>query len=178
MTTTSHSSDSVTPTLHLHASFPSASLLRRAAAWLYDALVAIAIVMVAAGVALGATAVATKFGWLTLASGQDHAQWLDDSYWYPLYLVTVLAIFFGWFWHRSGQTLGMRAWRLKVQQRDGSLLTKKQTLIRLLTCAFGLGSLWLLVDRKHRRAWQDYAAGTELVTLSKEANQYYYWREL
>lgn len=30
--------------------------------------------------------------------------------------------FFGWFWTRGGQTLGMRAWRLQVRREDGTAL--------------------------------------------------------
>jgi uncharacterized RDD family membrane protein YckC len=30
--------------------------------------------------------------------------------------------FFGWFWVRGGQTLGMRAWRLQVRRLDGAPL--------------------------------------------------------
>ncbi|RUO60520.1 RDD family protein [Pseudidiomarina insulisalsae] len=166
------------PAQKLHASFPSAGFLRRLAAWVYDLLVAVAIIMLASALALGFAALLTSLDWLTLPAGVDHAAWLNSSPLYGLYLLAMLALFFGWFWYRSGQTLGMRAWRLKVQQRDGSRITKKQTLIRLLTCAFGLGNLWVLVDVKNRRAWHDYAAGTEMVTLSKEANQLYYWKEL
>ena len=162
----------------LHASFPSASFWRRLAAWVYDLLVAVAIIMLASGLALGFAALLTTTGAVTLPEGMDHAAWLNNSPLYSLYILGILGLFFGWFWSRSGQTLGMRAWRLKVQQRDGSLITKKQAFIRVLTCAFGIGNLWVLVDFKNRRAWHDYAAGTEMVTLSKEANQLYYWKEL
>lgn len=162
----------------LHASFPSAGFIRRFAAWVYDLLVAAAIIMLASAVALGFSAILTATGLLTLAEGQDHAGWLNDSPFYSVYILLALAAFFGWFWWRSGQTIGMRAWRLKVQNRNGARLTAKQTLIRLATCAFGLGNLWVLVDFKHRRAWHDYAAGSELVVLSKEANQLYYWKDL
>ncbi|HET8817081.1 MAG TPA: RDD family protein [Pseudidiomarina sp.] len=165
-------------TAMVHAGFPSAGFWRRVAAWIYDLLVAVAIVMLATAIALGFAAVLTTIGWVTLNQGVDHAAWLNQSPWFSIYIVLVLALFFGWFWWRSGQTLGMRAWRLKVQQQNGLCLTKKQTIIRLLTCLLGLGNLWVLVDRKHRRAWHDYAAGSELVVLSKEANQLYYWREL
>lgn len=168
-----------TNTTHaLHAQCPSASFWRRLAAWVYDLLVAIAIIMLAAAVALGMAGLLTTVGWVTLSAGEDHAAWLNNSWWYPLYLLTVLGLFFGWFWQRSGQTLGMRAWRLKVQQPHGALITKRQAVIRVLTCAFGLGNLWVLIDVKNRRSWHDYAAGTELVTLSKEANQLYYWKDL
>ncbi|RUO78996.1 RDD family protein [Pseudidiomarina taiwanensis] len=175
------SATSEKPTLtsqELHANSPSAGFLRRLGAMIYDLLVAVAIIMLAAGVALGFAAALSSLGIIQLAPNQDHAAWLSQGPWYGIYLIAVLGLFFGWFWWRSGQTVGMRAWRLKVQQRDGRRLTKKQVIIRLLTCCFGLGNLWVLVDFKHRRAWHDYAAGTELVVLSKEANQLYYWREL
>jgi uncharacterized RDD family membrane protein YckC len=162
----------------LHASFPSAGFTRRLAVWVYDLLVAAAIIMLASALALLFAALLTSFNWLVLPDNMDHAAWLAQGPWYSLYLVTVVAIFFGWFWKRSGQTLGMRAWRLKLQNRDGSRLTNRQVFIRLLTCCCGLGNLWVLVDFKNRRAWQDYAAGTEVVTLSKEANQLFYWNEL
>jgi|TARA_Y100000589_G_C27178703_1_gene639804 uncharacterized RDD family membrane protein YckC len=162
----------------LHASFPSANFLRRFAAWIYDFLVACAMVMLATALALGASAIATSLGWLTLPEGMDHAEFIDQGPWLTIFLLTVLAVFFGYFWKTSGQTVGMRAWRLKLQQRDGSRLTYKQVIIRLLTCMLGVGNIWVLVDLKHRRAWQDYAAKTELVTLSKEANQLFYWKEL
>lgn len=162
----------------LHASFPSASFPRRFVSWVYDFLVAVAIIMLASAVALLFAALLTSFNWLVLPDGTDHAAWLTQSPWYSLYLVTVVAVFFGWFWKRSGQTLGMRAWRLKLQNRDGSRLTNRQVFIRLFTCCAGLGNLWVLIDFKNRRAWQDYAAGTEVVTLSKEANQLFYWNEL
>ncbi|RUO40688.1 hypothetical protein CWE22_00290 [Pseudidiomarina aestuarii] len=165
-------------TASVHAGFPSAGFWRRVASWIYDLLVAVAIIMLASALALGFAALLTTFGWITLGEGEDHAAWLNRSPLFGMYIVVMLALFFGWFWWRSGQTLGMRAWRLKVQQRNGQRLTKKQTLVRLLTSGFGLGNLWVLVDRKNRRAWHDYAAGTELVVLSKEANQLYYWREL
>jgi len=162
----------------LHASFPSASFPRRFVSWIYDFLVAAAIIMLASAVALIFAALLTTFDWLVLPKGMDHAAWLAQGPWYSLYLIAVVALFFGWFWKRSGQTLGMRAWRLKLQNRDGSRLTSRQVFIRLITCFAGLGHFWVLVDFKNRRAWHDYAADTEVVTLSKEANQLFYWNEL
>lgn len=162
----------------LHASFPSAGFLRRLAAWVYDFLVAVAIVMLASAVALGFVAILGATDVITITEQHDHAEWLNHGPWFGIYLLAVLAVFFGYFWFSSGQTLGMRAWRLKLQNRDGSRLTLKQTAIRLLCCLGGLSSLWVLVDFKHHRALQDYAAGTELVTLSKEANQLFYWHDL
>ncbi|PWW10575.1 MULTISPECIES: RDD family protein [Pseudidiomarina] len=177
-TANANPTDAPRSTAQIHAEFASAGFFRRLAAMIYDVLVAVAIIMLASALALGCAALLTSLGWLELPAGMDHAAWLNQSMFYQIYLLLVLGGFFGWFWWRSGQTIGMRAWRLKVQQRNGHRITKKQALIRVLTCCFGLGNLWVLVDFKHRRAWHDYAAGTELVTLSQEANQLYYWKEL
>ncbi|MBT42947.1 MAG: hypothetical protein CMF12_10515 [Idiomarina sp.] len=168
----------VTEAQKLHASFPSAGILRRLAAWIYDLLVAAAIIMLASAVALAFAGILSATGMITLTEEFDHAAWLAQGPWYSIYLITVVAIFFGYFWKTSGQTVGMRAWRLKLQNRDGSKLSLTQVVIRLLTCCAGLGSLWVLVDFKNRRSWHDYAAGTELVVLSKEANQLFYWHDL
>lgn len=168
----------VTDAQKLHASFPSAGFLRRIAAWVYDLLVAAAVIMLASALALALAGALATLELITLTEDFDHAAWLSQGPWFGLYLVLVLACFFGYFWRSSGQTIGMRAWRLKLQNRDGSKLTLKQTLLRLLTCLGGLGSLLVLIDFKNRRALQDYIAGTELVVLSKEANQLFYWHDL
>ncbi|RUO72797.1 RDD family protein [Idiomarina seosinensis] len=168
----------VTEAQKLHASFPSAGFLRRLAAWVYDLLVAAAVIMLASAIALAVAGALATMSFITLTEDFDHAAWLTQGPWFGIYLLLVLACFFGYFWRSSGQTIGMRAWRLKLQNRDGSKLTLKQTLLRLLTCLAGLGSLWMLLDFKNRRALQDYVAGTELVVLSKEANQLFYWQDL
>lgn len=170
--------DAPRSTAEIHASFPSAGFFRRLAAMVYDFLVAVAILMLATGIALILPALLNHLGIIQLSEDFTAADWLNQTPLFLLYLILVLGFFFGWFWWRSGQTIGMRAWRLKIQQRNGHRITKKQAFIRLLACCFGLGNLWVLVDFKQRRAWHDYAAGTELVTLSKEANQLYYWKEL
>jgi uncharacterized RDD family membrane protein YckC len=44
---------------------------------------------------------------------------------YSLYLFSMLGLwfaFYGYFWKRSGQTIGMRAWRIRVEANDGGLL--------------------------------------------------------
>lgn len=74
-------------------------------------------------------------------------------------------------WGRSGQTLGMRPWRLKVVARDGRIAGARALWLRyavatLSLLAGGLGFLWSLVDRE-RRTWHDLAGGTVLVRLDK-----------
>lgn len=87
-----------------------------------------------------------------------------------LLLVSAFA-FFAFFWVRGGMTLGMQAWRLRVQTLDGRSITLAQSLVRFLVgglslAAFGLGYLWILFDAE-RRSWSDIASGTRIVVLPK-----------
>ena len=60
------------------------------------------------------------------------------------------AAFYIWFWCRSGQTLGMLAWRLRVQDYQGQLLTPGRAILRLALAwpsffLFGLGAFFCSV---------------------------------
>jgi uncharacterized RDD family membrane protein YckC len=54
------------------------------------------------------------------------------------YLLLICFFFYGGFWIHGGQTLGMRAWRLRVQRRDGRGIGWWQALAR-----FMIAGLWL-----------------------------------
>ena len=86
-------------------------------------------------------------------------------------ITATTVLFFGWFWTRSGQTLGMQAWRLRVQQPDGSAIGWRQALIRmggavLSGLCLGAGYWWALFDRD-RCTWHDRLSGTRVVLLPK-----------
>jgi uncharacterized RDD family membrane protein YckC len=86
---------------------------------------------------------------------------------YRIYLLLVSIAFFVWFWTHGGQTLGMRAWRLRVVRSDGQPLELKDALLRyaaalLSWAACGLGFLWILVDRE-QLAWHDRISKTKLL---------------
>ncbi len=91
---------------------------------------------------------------------------------YLAYLFCVMAGFHILFWMRGGQTLGMRAWRLRVVRYNGQELSFKDAILRYLSAivsllAFGLGFLWILVDRDGL-AWHDRLSKTRLVILEKK----------
>lgn len=50
-----------------------------------------------------------------------------------LYLLLVSYVFFGWFWTHGGQTLGMRAWKLRIQQPTGGTISWRHVTIRFLS---------------------------------------------
>lgn len=149
-----------TPTLEQPAplssqSLPSASLMRRLMAMVYDLLIlaglwlAVTIMMVIAN------------------SGQSVP---------PVILQAALAFatgsFYTIFWRRSGQTLGMLSWQIRVQNLDGGPLSLGQCLLRLVFAIpslglFGLGLFWILIDPE-RRAWHDYASMSRVVVLPKK----------
>ena len=90
---------------------------------------------------------------------------------FQLYLLLTAFLFYGWFWTHGGQTLGMRAWRLRVLQYDQQPITWRQAFIRyhvalLSWLCLGMGFLWVLIDSQ-RRAWHDRLSGTQLVLLPK-----------
>ncbi|MCX7066322.1 MAG: RDD family protein [Methylococcales bacterium] len=80
---------------------------------------------------------------------------------YPIYLLIVSFIFYGWFWTHGGQTLGLRAWKAKVLTTDQQAINWTQALVRFVTAfaSCGLGFLWIPLD-KHRRSWHDYLSKT------------------
>jgi uncharacterized RDD family membrane protein YckC len=78
---------------------------------------------------------------------------------YTAYLLSIAFLYFAWPWVHGGQTLGMRAWRIRVQQRSGAPVTWGQALARFVAAiaswlALGLGFLWALVGSE-RLTWHD-----------------------
>jgi uncharacterized RDD family membrane protein YckC len=92
---------------------------------------------------------------------------------FRLYLLLVILGFFTWFWTHGGQTLGMRAWRLRLVRADGSPVDARRALLRLAAAALswaalGAGFLWVLFDRD-RLAWHDRISNTRLVVVAGPA---------
>jgi uncharacterized RDD family membrane protein YckC len=128
---------------------------RRLAACLYDGLVLFAVLMVAGAAWVALTRAAAPPG-----------DWLFRGY-----LLAIAALFFCGFWRR-GETLGMRAWKLRVVAADGRAPGWDRALLRfaaalLSWAALGMGFLWVLVDRE-RLAWHDRLSGTRLVLREAE----------
>jgi uncharacterized RDD family membrane protein YckC len=88
-----------------------------------------------------------------------------------LALVGVLVAFYGVAWTTRGQTLGMAAWRLRVERIDGRLLGWPDVLRRLgaaLLSSLVVGAGWLAaVIDPQRRTWHDRLSGTRVVVLPR-----------
>jgi uncharacterized RDD family membrane protein YckC len=135
---------------------PTAGVLRRLAAGCYDALL------------LGALWMATTLAVVAVRGGQPVPAGEPG---YQLLLLVVAALFFITSWLRGGQTLGMRAWRLRVERESGEALDARAGILRFLggllsVATGGIGLLWLWVDRDEL-TWHDRLAGTRVVVLPK-----------
>lgn len=156
-------------------SFPRASIIRRIASWVYDVLLSIAIYMVAGAVGFLIFAVFAYFGLVDMNGHQHLIEAQQSSVLYSALIyswnIAWVSYFFIFFWAKSGQTLGMKAWRLRVQNQDGTLISKTTGAKRLIPTLLGLGNLWLLIDWKNKLSLQDKLTNTEVVVLSLEANR-------
>ena len=139
----------------------SAGVLRRFGAMLYDSLLVLALM---------ALVTFMFFPFTGKAITPQESGPIERVYQAALVLVTVL--FFGVFWTWRGQTVGMLAWRLRVERSDGSFLTWRDALIRLggacvSFAALGLGYFWIWIDRD-QLAWHDRWSGTRVVVVPKK----------
>jgi uncharacterized RDD family membrane protein YckC len=85
-----------------------------------------------------------------------------------LVAIVVSIAYFPFFWARSGQTPGMKLFRLRVvRDRDGGPISGGQAVMRLVgywinSVALYIGFAWILVDQR-RRGWHDLIAGTVVI---------------
>jgi len=85
-----------------------------------------------------------------------------------LWLLLLCALNYVWQWVRTGQTLPMKTWRLRLVAADGKPVTPARAVCRygialFSTALCGLGFVWALMDRD-RQFLHDRLAGTRIVT--------------
>ena len=86
---------------------------------------------------------------------------------YQAFVFIISFFFYSWFWIHGGQTLGMKTWKIKITNIDGSSVSWNNATIRFVTAIFswlplGLGYIWSIHDKK-KRAWHDIASKTCLI---------------
>jgi uncharacterized RDD family membrane protein YckC len=133
---------------------PTAGLARRLAAMVYEALLLFAVAFFA--------------GWIFFfaSGGRDAtAGWLRHAL--QIFVLVVFAAYFLWCWLRGGQTLAMRAWRIRLVD-----VTPRKALLRFALAVplvpTGISILWSLFDRD-RQFLHDRLSGTRLVLAGVSA---------
>lgn len=155
--------------------FPRAGFRRRFGSWIYDVLISIAVYMLAGAVSFLLIYLGHYFGLFGMQGYEHFSDTIANTYWlkWPneFWKLAWVGYFFVFFWAKSGQTLGMRAWRLRVQNQDGTRISKLTGLKRLFPTLLGLGNLTVIFDRKNKLSLQDRLTKTEVVVLSLDANK-------
>jgi uncharacterized RDD family membrane protein YckC len=94
------------------------------ACWVYEGVLLFGVVMIA--------------GYLfSSLTQQRHA--LAGRFGLQAFLFVVLGVYFVWFWSKSGQTVAMKAWHIRVVGADGRPPSQRRALARYL-----LAWLWFL----------------------------------
>lgn len=133
------------------------SFLRRIAAILYDSVLLFAVLFLATALLLPFThGNAIKSG----------------NYLYLSYLLLISCIYFSWQWTNGGQTLGMRAWRVRLLDMEGQpvngLLATKRFFFSLVSWLLaGVGLLWAAFDNE-KLALHDHCSDTRLYVVKKK----------
>ena len=155
--------------------FPRAGFRRRFGSWVYDVLIAFAVYMVAGAVSFLLIYLGYYIGLYGMQGYEHFSDTISHTYWlkWPneFWKLAWVSSFFIFFWAKSGQTLGMKAWRLRLQNQDGSRISKTTGLKRLLPTLLGLGNLTVIFDRKNKLSLQDRFTDTEAVVLTLDANK-------
>lgn len=141
--------------------YKAASFLKRLGAMFYDFMLVLSFVMVAGFFFMAV--VMSLFSIESIEAGSPVAKAF-----FPLLLLLSFA-FYGWFWTHGGQTLGMRAWKLKLVGERSTRITWVQAFFRFCYAIIswlplGAGFLWILVD-KNKKAWHDKISRTFIVDL-------------
>ncbi|MFT7388070.1 MAG: putative RDD family membrane protein YckC [Candidatus Endobugula sp.] len=137
------------------------SVWRRFAAIIYDSLLVAAISM---GYGALGLIITHETNGADAVEINSHFHWLFQLGW-----LAVIIGFFSFFWMRAGQTLGMRAWRLKIvkeeTQQKPSLI---QCLGRCLLAPFSFIVFFIGLIRNDKQCIHDLATKTQVVLLPKD----------
>lgn len=146
------------------ATLPTAGLIRRLLAMVYDTLLLL-------GVAFAYGVIIWLLRKLAGANLQTAPGGISGSL-VLLGLWLTLAGYYVLCWSKRGQTLGMKSWRLIVEDERGRHPSTAQCWLRCLLAPIsaavaGLGYIWCWFDKRHG-CWHDRWTNTRVLVLPKE----------
>ena len=126
---------------------------RRLLSLIYEILLLIAVALLAGGAAAA----------LAQITSPAHTRLLTR-----IIGLAACAAYFAWQWQRSGQTLPMKTWHMRLETVDGTRIELSRALLRaaLATAGYlllGISVIWAFIDRD-RQFLHDRLAGTRLVS--------------
>lgn len=135
-----------------YSNCPPANLIKQLAAMLYDGFLVF-------GVLFFASALALLF---------NQGEAIESNPLFSLYLLLTLFTFYAWFWRKSGQTLGMRVWKIRIVSESGGNPDWSACYLRLISASLsllclGFGYWWRLFKPY---TWHDKLSKTSIIDVS------------
>ncbi|PNK60413.1 RDD family protein [Psychrobacter sp. FDAARGOS_221] len=103
----------------------------RMIAIVYDGMLILALLFLVGTVLTVIGTMLTMETGVTSDQAQTLPRWYQNLVLTPAFILTLIG-FYGLFWRRAGQTLGMQTWRLKTVDSNGQLLTWMLSIKRIL----------------------------------------------
>ena len=139
---------------------PEAGFFRRFFALIYDALVVTAILIFASAIGLGVAALI--YGTEAIEQGGV----LVENPFLFAWLIFCWFYYYFYCWSKVGQTIAMKAWRLKLVTNSGDELQLWQALVRFFSGLFGISIITTILPQKW--ALHDWLSQTRVIVLPKE----------
>ena len=94
---------------------------------------------------------------------------ITNNLFFYLLTLPVIYAYFSISWVKGKQTLGMRAWKFEIMQKDGNNITYKQSLIRLVLATISLAGIGFIFQlfNQYRLPKHDYYSKTYLASIYK-----------
>jgi len=148
--------------------YSTPGLLRRFAAMVYDSLLIMSISILYGAIVTGINVAING----APATGERITWGIFGVVVFIGWLLTI-GIFFCYFWHKTGQTLGMKTWRMKmVNSDDLNCPGYPQCIIRCLCAPLSIAFLgigyWLMYANPERQTLHDKLSNTRVLLLDKE----------
>jgi uncharacterized RDD family membrane protein YckC len=148
--------------------FATPSLARRFAAMVYDTLLIMAISVLYGAIMTGIN-VAVK----GVPETGERVTWGIFGAVVFIGWIFTIGLFFCYFWHKSGQTLGMKTWRMKIVNNDNlNCPSYAQCVIRFLCAPLSLVVLgagyWYMYTNTERQTLHDKISKTRTLLRNKE----------
>lgn len=129
------------------------------AAFIYDLLILMALSLVLSAL-------------FTTIAGENFYQTEALLTSFQLFWVSIIAAYYGYSWQKSGQTIGMKAWRLRVVRQDNQALTSIDILTRLTAATLNVFLLnlgWLGYLNKAGLSLTDKLSATRIERIEKNS---------
>ena len=134
-----------------------AGFLRRVAAIFYDGIMLFTILFI--------TSIPIVVSYQHLTGRPLYGQ--PAYYLFVVWLYGLAFFYFGWFWTKTGQTPGMKIWKIRLKSKSGENITWVAALKRFVGAMIswmplGLGFLWTLFSAD-KSSWHDKISASQLL---------------